>query len=147
MSLIRISIPSIIVDNIDNDYKISIAYIPPILTLEKSAGIYRELIEEVMNRNGDINFEFKDRITYYSCILGGIMIYVEDIPIARFEYHGYLYLSSNEGKRASLMDLVKDLKSFNEGCYSFKLNNICFRREKCEGCKWIDNIGIRIIYY
>ncbi|MEM0173733.1 MAG: hypothetical protein QXV69_04635 [Sulfolobaceae archaeon] len=142
----RVAIPSLLIDSVDNEYKISIAYIPPILTLENSSGIYRELLEKILSREGDVNFEFKDRIVYYSCILGGIMIYLGEIPITRFEYYGYFYLS-NDGKNVSLKELIKSLKSSEEGCYKFKNNSICFTRYKCKGCRWIDNIGARIIYY
>jgi hypothetical protein len=139
-----LAIPTTTIDRF-KDYFITISYIPPIITLSNSNNEFKKLLEKIYKENS-LNIEFENKLLYYSSILGGIIIFLDKEPIVRIESNGYIIF--NEANKGEEPDIKKIMNTFTlgiENCFRFEYNTICYKKNKCDNCKWIDNIGIRFI--
>ena len=91
----------------------------------------------------DVEEACKD-IPYDKCfaiLYGGIVLSATS-EIKRLEIKGCIkILEKGKGKEFSIEEFIKN----PYGCYSFDDETVCFFREVSQGCKIIDNIGLRFI--
>ncbi|MCY0859100.1 MAG: hypothetical protein OWQ54_01585 [Sulfolobaceae archaeon] len=144
----RIAIPSVILLR-KNDYTLTIAVIPPIITeknADKESKAFIESFRETMRIEEScksVSDEF-----CYTILFGGVNLFKNGKILRRFEVNGYVeVLEEKVDKEFDVMSFIRAVESneLNEKCYSFNDRSICFHGKKCSNCKWIDNIGLRVL--
>jgi len=140
----RISIPKFIEAKLkgdDADYYLTVSVLPPIVTLQNSNYLERELLLSIRDDNYEELCKFQPRFCY-TVIFGGVFIFREDSPIVRFEKKGYVKIT-DQGNVTRVEEAKQSIIENKEECLG--VPGICFRSSNREASLWIDNVGMRYI--
>ncbi|WP_052349425.1 hypothetical protein [Candidatus Acidianus copahuensis] len=131
--MMRIAVPKVIFYEL-SDYTIAI----PTLPLIQEGEVVKKISTMKIS-------SCDDKLQCYPSILGGIFIFRKRIPIARYEFNGFLCAEQRKGEEENINQLISSLSKEEECCFSSQSSTFCLRKKKENNCYLIDNIGMRFI--
>ncbi len=140
---VRASLPSV-AEIRHNDFRIFVSYVPP---LQSATFDNLESVQEVLKTLLGVK-DCSDFALCYAGLYGGIVIERRGITIRR-ELEGYVSFDVSESCRSLTLSELLELIDGNADswCVKFDSSVLSYSRQKREGWKWIDSLGLRIIVF
>ncbi|BCU68240.1 hypothetical protein HS7_16770 [Sulfolobales archaeon HS-7] len=130
-----ISFPSVKEIQIDRRIKVTVAYSPPFITKEKNI---LNLRFEDLEKGMRINEWCTQTAFCLALLFGGLILSINDIPVRRIEYDGYVDFSCETSDPINVI-----LNDFEELCIKGVSGSL--RLSKSKLAHRIDNIGMRYL--
>jgi hypothetical protein len=127
-----------------DEFRIFVSYVPP---LQSATFDKLESVQEVLKAMLKVK-DCNDFALCYAGLYGGIVIERRGITIRR-ELEGYVSFDWSENCRSLTLGELLELIDSNADSWCVKLSSstLSYSRQKREGWKWIDNLGLRVVVF